>query len=53
MNFNPTISKHTCRTQSTEKQAIKDSLAPFAPFPGAIRQSDDSVSRHIKSKTAK
>ena len=45
---NPTLKKESCRNLSAEKQAIRDSLAPFAPFPGALKQNDKSVSRHNK-----
>jgi hypothetical protein len=45
---NPTLHKKSCRSQSAEKQAIRESMAPFAPFPGALKQNDKSVSRNSK-----
>lgn len=49
---NPTLNKRSCRRLSAEEQAIRDSLAPLAPFPGVLRQHDKSVSRQIKQNTA-
>ena len=51
MNINPTNPKRSCRNRKTEKQAIRDSLAPFAPFPGAFRKSDNTVSRNKPANT--
>jgi|GEM_PF-2141195 len=48
---NPTLKKRSCRNLLAEKQAIRDSLAPFAPFPGALKQNDKSAPHRIKSKT--
>ncbi len=53
MYNNPTLKKDACRHRSSEKQAIRESLAPFAPFPGALEQDGDAESRQIRLKVAK
>lgn len=53
MLIKPTSKNQSCRNLPSEKQAIRESLAPFAPFPGALEQPMQSEIRQKISKAAK
>lgn len=47
MRNTPVLTKQTFCAKLADKQAIKDSLAPFAPFPEAKNSYSEQLRQHV------
>jgi|GEM_PF-4526400 len=47
MRNNPTITKQRLCAKLANRQAIKDSLAPFAPFPEVKDSYSEQLRQHV------